>query len=288
MAAPALYVALGLVGAGLTYALTRPKGGASGSGGGSGSRTSSSSSSERLPPDLQAKFDELMARGEDPDAMDQVADRLEQMGFKADATRLRLRASQLRAAAPPAAVPAAPVAPAPAPRPAASPAPAPAPAPAAPAGPGLPVLAYIPDLAPVGSGASYFPRSVSEDAKALRFLGLAAGNPGGGVSQAEDMRTKTGAWNVTFQQAVKAFQASPFGKTQGLTVDGWVGPNTRKALGAAVASKNEENRAKNAAAGKTDAVFAGAYDPFARVVTAGRMPNRLSRVGAAGPSHGRA
>lgn len=284
--APAFYVAAGLAAVVGFLAFTRSS--ASGAAGGSGASggAGAGSATGKLPPDLQAKFDELMAKGEDPDAMDQVADRLEQQGFKTDALKLRLRASQLRAAHP---VPS----PAPAPSPAAPKPAAPAPAPAGrPITPGLAVLMYVPDVAPVGSAAAgnYFPRSVTEDAKALRFLGLNAGNPGGGVSQQSDLQSKSGAWNPTFQAAVKAFQASPFGKSKGLTADGWIGPNTRTALLAAVETKNAEVRAKNAASGQSDVEFAGARDPMSRIVTAGALPgSRRVHPGAPrGPHHGRA
>lgn len=284
--APAVYVAAGLAAVVGFLALTR------GSAAGStapGSAGSGSPAGDRLPPDLQAKFDELMVKGEDPDAMDQVATALEAQGFKTDAIRLRLRASELRAAHPvPGPTPAAP--PPAAPRPV-SPAPAPAPA-SKPITPGLSVLGYIPDLAPVGSAAAgnYFPRSVTEDAKALRFLGLPAGNPGGGVSQASDMKQKAGAWNPTFQAALRSFQSSAFGKSKGLVADGWIGPSSRQALFEAVELKNKEQIAKNEAAGQSNVEFAGERDPFSRIVTAGKLPGaRGATVGAArGPFHGRA
>lgn len=101
---------------------------------------------------------------------------------------------------------------------------------------------YVPDLGPVGTGSNYFPRSVDNDAAALNFLGYGAGFPGGGVSQAHDMANAEGAWDDTFQEAVKHFQ----GINGGLTVDGWIGPATRAALGKAVALANSLPRSPNA------------------------------------------
>lgn len=94
-------------------------------------------------------------------------------------------------------------------------------------------LQYEPDLAPVGSKATYFPRSVTADAVALTFLGFDAGIPGGGVSQQADMSTGTGAWEPNFRAAVTAFQ-----QANGLTVDGWIGPQTRKTIKLRVDQKN--------------------------------------------------
>ncbi|NBU16711.1 MAG: peptidoglycan-binding protein, partial [Actinobacteria bacterium] len=87
--------------------------------------------------------------------------------------------------------------------------------------------------APVGSKSSYFPRSVTEDAIALTFLGFDAGTPGGGISQQADMNSGTGAWDPTFRAAVTAFQ-----QKNGLTVDGWIGPQTRKMIKQRVDEKN--------------------------------------------------
>jgi hypothetical protein len=93
-----------------------------------------------LPPDLQGPFNDLMTRGTDPDAMDQVANALDAKGFKAQAAMLHAKASQLRGGQKPAPGPAPPppapgVTPPPAPTP---PVPTPPPAPVAPAGPSLP------------------------------------------------------------------------------------------------------------------------------------------------------
>lgn len=95
---------------------------------------------------------------------------------------------------------------------------------------------YVPDLAPVGSKSTYFPRSVTDDALALTFLGFDAGIPGGGVSQSADMNSGTGAWDINFRGAVTAFQ-----KANGLTADGWIGPQTRTMLKTRVDQKNASN-----------------------------------------------
>ncbi len=96
---------------------------------------------------------------------------------------------------------------------------------------------YVPDLLPVGSKASYFPRDTVNDAKALNFLGFmsdgALDDHASLGSQSADMSNETGAWDPAFRAAVTRFQASA-----GLTVDSWVGPATRTALAKAVALKN--------------------------------------------------
>lgn len=99
-------------------------------------------------------------------------------------------------------------------------------------------LVYIPDLAPVGSKSAYFPRDVERDAEALEFLEFlsasanAAREPSTG-SQAGDMANEAGAWDPNFRSAITRFQVA-----KGLTNDGWVGPQTRTALAAAVAFAN--------------------------------------------------
>ena len=96
---------------------------------------------------------------------------------------------------------------------------------------------YVPDLMPVGSKTSYFPRDTVNDAKALNFLGFmsdgALDDHASLGSQSQDMSNETGAWDPAFRAAITRFQASA-----GLTVDSWVGPNTRTALAKAVALKN--------------------------------------------------
>lgn len=102
-------------------------------------------------------------------------------------------------------------------------------------------LAYSPDLGPVGHGydGSYYPRDTAQDASALNYLGwypdtYANAHVGTTGSQKGDMSKQAGAWDPTFQAAVRDFQ----GATSGLTVDGWIGQGTRTALAAAVAAKN--------------------------------------------------
>ncbi len=141
-----------------------------------------------------------------------------------------------------------------APTTAAAPTPAAAAALASATGTGLPLLDYQPDLGAVGSGSAgtYFPRSVAADVNALRFLGytqLTPADVGGGVSQASDSASQRGAWHLGFQAALKSFT--------GNASDPWIGPSYRQKLALAVAAKNEANRAANAAAGATDAQFAG-------------------------------
>jgi peptidoglycan hydrolase-like protein with peptidoglycan-binding domain len=99
-------------------------------------------------------------------------------------------------------------------------------------------LIYVPDLFPVGSKSAYFPRDVSQDARALNFLGFLSDNdlndltPSMG-SQSADMNNEAGAWDPLFRGGITRFQAA-----MGLTVDSWVGPQTRTALAANVARKN--------------------------------------------------
>lgn len=97
---------------------------------------------------------------------------------------------------------------------------------------------YVPDLAPVGSKATYFPRDVSQDARALNFLGfltdaeLSTLRPSTGT-QSGDMNGLAGAWAPAFRGAMGRFQAS-----RGITADTWVGPQSRTELGRAVLAKN--------------------------------------------------
>ncbi len=97
---------------------------------------------------------------------------------------------------------------------------------------------YVPDLAPVGHADSYFPRSVEQDAAALNFLGFLANvddanRASSTGSQRGDMNDEAGAWDPNFRAAIASFQDS-----RGLTVDSWVGPQTRTALLAAVTAAN--------------------------------------------------
>ena len=99
-------------------------------------------------------------------------------------------------------------------------------------------LDYSPDLEPVGAGASYYPRDTADDAAALAFLGFLsqaalAAHVGTTGTQAGDMKSNAGAWSPPFRAAVLAFQ-----KSAALGADSWIGPNTRRALAAAVAKNN--------------------------------------------------
>jgi len=103
---------------------------------------------------------------------------------------------------------------------------------------GATTLLYVPDLAPVGSKAAYFPRDVEQDAAALVFLGFLsdAADANRNVSrgsQAEDINNEGGAWDPAFRAAITRFQTS-----KGITADSWVGPQTRTQLAGAVAFKN--------------------------------------------------
>jgi len=103
-------------------------------------------------------------------------------------------------------------------------------APPPPAGGTIP-LVYIPNTAAVGSGASYEPGPVDQDAAALRFLGFNPGNPGPQVGHGPG--ATGGAFDLAFKAAVLQFQVQ-----NGLAADGWIGPGTRTKLGQAVNAKN--------------------------------------------------
>ncbi len=96
---------------------------------------------------------------------------------------------------------------------------------------------YVPDLGPVGHADTYFPRSVTEDMKALNFLGFLPDDSTPTLTstgtQSGDMNAEAGAWDPDFRAAVAKFQTA-----RGLTVDSWIGPQTRTGLGVAVAIKN--------------------------------------------------
>lgn len=105
-------------------------------------------------------------------------------------------------------------------------------------------LDYNPPTGPVGSKTAYWPESrpngadTSEDAEALSYVGFM---PDGDLermrnsrgSQQQDMATNSGAWDPGFRAAVSRFQAA-----KGLTVDSWIGPQTRRTLKLAVDAKN--------------------------------------------------
>lgn len=105
-------------------------------------------------------------------------------------------------------------------------------------------LAYNPPTGPVGSKAAYWPESrpngadTSEDAEALAYTGYMPDSDlermrNSRGSQQQDMATNSGAWDPGFRAAVSRFQAA-----KGLTVDSWIGPQTRRTLKAAVDAKN--------------------------------------------------
>lgn len=93
-------------------------------------------------------------------------------------------------------------------------------------------FSYNPDLRDVGHGADYYPGSVQADAAALNYLGYfpdfdtfvdTTGSASG------DQAASVGAWDPTFGSAVGDFQ-----RTHGLTQDYWIGPETRRAIKAAI------------------------------------------------------
>jgi len=99
-------------------------------------------------------------------------------------------------------------------------------------------LVYTPNLGPVGSGPTYFPGDVEQDAAALVFLDFMSNvadanrNISRG-SQGADIANVGGAWDPAFRASTARFQAA-----KGLTADTWIGPKTRAALAAAVAFQN--------------------------------------------------
>jgi hypothetical protein len=103
-------------------------------------------------------------------------------------------------------------------------------------------LLYVPNLADTGHGAAYNPGTILADAHALNFLGFIPDalmssivDTTGRGGQA-DLAAGVGAFSPLFKQAVTDFQQT----SGGLTVDGFIGANTRAALGAAVAAKNAQ------------------------------------------------
>jgi hypothetical protein len=101
-------------------------------------------------------------------------------------------------------------------------------------------LAYSPNLNDVGHGAAYSPGSISDDARALNFLGflpdqLLAEIPDSfGQGGQKDLAAGVGAFHPVFKQAVTDFQQV----TGCCTADGFIGPVTRAALKARVDAKN--------------------------------------------------
>ncbi len=97
---------------------------------------------------------------------------------------------------------------------------------------------YNPDLGPVGSGSAYWARDVEADAAALVFLGFMtdlvdANRAISKGSASQDFALKVGCFDPDFRDSVTDFQRSA-----GITADSFIGPNTRRAIAAAVAAKN--------------------------------------------------
>jgi hypothetical protein len=130
---------------------------------------------------------------------------------------------------------------------------------------------YAPNLAPVGSGAAYWPGDVEEDVFALSAIGFFPDDvdlrPSQG-SQAADMASESGAWATEFRAAVSKFQASA-----GLIVDSWIGPQTRRALAAAVAAANAGAPLPN-------------VPPNVTPVDPGRVPARRAVLPGVAPTEG--
>lgn len=106
-------------------------------------------------------------------------------------------------------------------------------------------MVYVADLAPVGSGASYYPRDTMRDAEALAFLGILSEEElsqhvGTLGSAAKDMGAGQGAWNPDFQRALRVFQGRTGGR---LTIDGWIGPKSRTVMVEAVTQENARRAA---------------------------------------------
>jgi len=98
-------------------------------------------------------------------------------------------------------------------------------------------LDYTPDLSDPHVNGEYYPGETGQDAGALFYLGhmnegdITQETTG---SRAGDIASGAGAWDPTFQNAVRSFQ----GANGVVPVDGWIGPITRTALAAAVQAKN--------------------------------------------------
>lgn len=100
---------------------------------------------------------------------------------------------------------------------------------------------YTPSLASVGHASAYFPGDVTEDMKALNFLGFlpdaafptltSTGSQGGDEAQS------AGAWDPAFRGAMGRAQTA-----LGITADTWIGPQSRGALAQAVARHNLDPR----------------------------------------------
>ncbi len=112
-------------------------------------------------------------------------------------------------------------------------------------------LVYVPDLGAVGSEAAgtYYPRDVLADATALAFLGFMTEAALSTIkatlgSRPADLAAQNAGFSPIFKAAVGAFQASPFAQQAGAgAIDTRIGPNTRKALAAAVVAENARRAA---------------------------------------------
>ena len=261
----------------------------------------------------------LAATGKDPNAMEAVANEIAKYGFLQEAADLRAAAARLRAQAQvqvqpavvpvpipqpqlqlpnlpipvptPVPVPQPQVIPVPQPAVTPTPPPAPGPAPTPVVAQGRPILDYTPDLTPMpttGTGNQTYYRDtnnakrakiyVTDDSKALRFLGYPAPvAPGGGNGLDADRNSNTGSWDPSLQSAVTAFQQS-----HGLTVDGYLGPQTLTAIKADVDQMNASNMAYNAQQGAPNVQFAGWWDDAVRNAAAMKSAPHLSARSAYG------
>lgn len=264
-------------------------------------KASSTSTSCALPDDVAASFRELLSSPTAlPGDLNVIADKLDAYGCAAEAKKARARAVTLANA--PAALPTvAPAASAPtinvnippipplnvplptpfvAPPEPSAPEPEPQPVPVAPQADSMPIMTFVADARPMSDASAYYnvggkhaKIDVRQEAKALRFLGYDAGDPGYSGNAAADQSQGLGSWSPKFQAAARAYQSE-----HGLTADGWVGPGTIGQLAKDVAQRNLANVAQNRASNVPDAVFSGSR------VLVGRYSGHGVAVGL---SHGR-
>jgi hypothetical protein len=121
MALPLIPIAVA-AGLGVLYLVTRPSASSAQATAAAKAKAASASAAagpSTFPPELQGELDRLLnpPADQDPAALDTVATRLEGLGFKEQATALRLKAAQLRAAQGGVAPPAPPAPPQPPPAP---------------------------------------------------------------------------------------------------------------------------------------------------------------------------
>ena len=133
MALPLIPIAAGIAGLGALYLVTRPSYAAA-KAAAAKAKAKAASGATVFPPELQGELNRLLnpPADQDPAALETVATRLEALGFKEQATALRLKAAQLRAAQG-ASTPTAPIAPQPAAKPSG-------------ATPGAPPPAFVPGV----------------------------------------------------------------------------------------------------------------------------------------------